>query len=76
MKKGMRKFFKSFEDTMAAAAYAEAGEFETVREIVNESRRVLLALSGERVDANAFHQLLDYIANAFIIIDNNYVQTI
>ena len=39
---------------MAAAAFAEAGEFETAREMLKEDRKILLALTGENSDLNAF----------------------
>lgn len=35
--KGIRKFFSNFDDTMAAVAFAEAGELETARQIMAES---------------------------------------
>lgn len=38
------------EDTLAAVSFAEEGEFETAREILNEERRVLLAVRERRVD--------------------------
>jgi len=34
----MKKLLKKFETTMMAAAFAEAGEFETAREIMNEDK--------------------------------------
>jgi len=34
----MKKFFKKLEDVYAAAAFAEAGEFETAREIMRERK--------------------------------------
>ncbi len=34
----MKTFLKKFETAMVAATYAEAGEFETARRIVNEDR--------------------------------------
>ena len=55
----MKKFLKTFEKTMAAAAFAEAGEFETAREMLNNNRRILLALSGEKSDINAFRHALN-----------------
>lgn len=34
----MKGIFKKLENTMAAAAFAEAGEVETAREILNENK--------------------------------------
>jgi hypothetical protein len=34
----MKTLRETFETTMAAAAFAEAGEFETARQIMNEDR--------------------------------------
>ncbi|MBC8414122.1 universal stress protein [bacterium] len=45
---------KKINDAMAAATFAEAGEFETAREIMHESRKVLLALTGDKSAENAF----------------------
>lgn len=53
-KKKMKKWLKKFENDMAAAAFAEAGEFETAREMLKEERKILLALTGQKSDANAF----------------------
>ena len=55
----MKNFFMSFEDSMSAAAFAEAGEHRTAREMFNENRRILLALSGEKSDVNAFRHALN-----------------
>jgi hypothetical protein len=35
----MRKIFRKLEDLMVAATYAEAGEFETARDILREKDR-------------------------------------
>jgi hypothetical protein len=50
----MKKWLKMFEDAMAAAAYAEAGEFEAARETLKERRTITLAVTGENEDAKAF----------------------
>jgi hypothetical protein len=34
----MKGLFKKFETAMVAAAFAEAGEFDTARQIMNEDR--------------------------------------
>ena len=44
--KVLRRMLKRFEGEMAAAAFAEAGEFETAREILKSS------VSEERSDGN------------------------
>jgi hypothetical protein len=36
----MKKLLKKIEDIYAAAAYAEAGEFETAREILNKETQI------------------------------------
>jgi len=36
--KEMKKLFKKFETAMTAVAFAEAGEFDTARQIMNEDR--------------------------------------
>lgn len=55
----MKKWLKKFEDAMSAAAFAEAGEFETARETLREQRKILLALTGEKSDINAFKYALN-----------------
>ncbi len=55
----MKKWLKKFNDIMAAAAFAEAGEFETARETLREQRKILLALTGEKSDINAFRYALN-----------------
>jgi hypothetical protein len=50
----MKKWLKKLEDIMAAAAYAQAGEFETARNTLKKNRKILLALKGEESDAHAF----------------------
>jgi hypothetical protein len=51
---------KAFEDTMAASAFAEAGEFETARQIVKGNRRLLLGLRKDRIS----NKTLLYALNA------------
>ncbi|RJQ51360.1 MAG: hypothetical protein C4526_10265 [Nitrospiraceae bacterium] len=36
----MKKFLKKLETVYAAAAFAEAGEFETAREMLKEEKRI------------------------------------
>jgi hypothetical protein len=57
-RKIMRKWMRKVEDAMAAAAFAEAGEFDIARETLKGPRKILLALRGEKSDANAFRYAL------------------
>lgn len=50
----MNKWLKKLDDTMAAAAFAEEGEFEAARDIIQNQKTIILALTGEKSDANAF----------------------
>ncbi len=54
----MKDFFKKFEDAMASAAFAEAGEFESARQIIgadkNSNKKVLLGTESTNVDHKAF----------------------
>ncbi len=55
----MKKLMKKIENIYAAVAFAEAGEFETARETLKEQRKILLALTGEKSDINAFTHALN-----------------
>lgn len=54
----MRDFFKKFEDAMASAAFAEAGEFDSARQMLgqdkNSNKKVLLGTEGTDVNHKAF----------------------
>ena len=45
---------KKIEDAFAAAAFAEAGEFDAAREIARGGRKVLLVLTGRASDEKSF----------------------
>jgi len=49
----IRDVIRQFEEIMAATAFAEGGEFDTAREILNERRKVLLVLTGMESDMKA-----------------------
>lgn len=46
----MRNLNKKIEDWLSAISFAEAGEFETAKEIMKGNRRVLLALRSGQID--------------------------
>jgi hypothetical protein len=50
---------KRLEDHLAAAAFAEAGEFDTAREILEAGRKVVLGLQEERLQS----EVLGYALN-------------
>ncbi|MBI4687532.1 MAG: universal stress protein [Nitrospirae bacterium] len=50
----MKNWFKQYEDIMSAAAFAEEGEFETARQMINGRQKVLLAVTGRDTDRKAF----------------------
>jgi hypothetical protein len=49
----IKELMKQFEKIMSAAAFAEAGEFETAKRMLNERRKVLLVLTGGEPDMKA-----------------------
>lgn len=55
----MKRFMKQFEDIMSATAFAEAGEFETAREILKGRKKVLLTLTARESDTKSFKYALN-----------------
>lgn len=72
----MNKWLRKFEDIMAASAFAEAGEFETARTILKKKRRILLALTGDASDRNAFGYALDMCRHKGADLDILYVSEV
>ncbi|NWF51917.1 MAG: hypothetical protein HXY47_02425 [Nitrospirae bacterium] len=58
--KDMKRWTKKIEDIMAAATFAEAGEFKTAQEILKKGKRLLLALQAGHLDKKT----LKYALNA------------
>jgi hypothetical protein len=50
----MNKWLRKFDEAMSAAAFAEEGEFDTARKILREQKTVVVALTGESAETNAF----------------------
>ncbi|MGD2080774.1 MAG: universal stress protein [Nitrospirota bacterium] len=55
----MGRLGKKFEDMMSAAAFAEAGEFETAQELARGRKKVLLVLTGSERDARSMKYALN-----------------
>jgi len=47
----LQKMMKKVEDALAAASFAEEGESDSARSLLNSGRRVLLALKDGKIDA-------------------------
>lgn len=54
-----KKLSRKFEDFMSAASFAEAGEFETAREMLAGRKKVLLVLTGSEPDAKSLRYALN-----------------
>jgi hypothetical protein len=54
-----KKLGKKFEDMMSAASFAEAGEFETAREMLAGRKKVLLVLTGIEADTKSLKYALN-----------------
>jgi hypothetical protein len=49
----VREIMRQLENILSASAFAEAGEFETARQIIKTDERVLLVLTGNASDAKS-----------------------
>lgn len=71
----MNNFFRKFDEAMTAAAYAEEGEFETARKILNEQKTVVFAFTGENSDSNAFRYAVSVCQRMEAKLDILYSET-
>jgi type II secretory pathway component PulJ len=55
----LRQTFKTMETAMMAASFAEEGETNAARELVNEERRILLAVRRGQIDRKTFRYALN-----------------
>jgi K+-sensing histidine kinase KdpD len=55
----LKKMMKSVEHALTAASFAEEGDRETARSLMQESRRVLLALKAGQIDARTLKYALN-----------------
>ena len=59
METKFKKIMKNVEDSLTDATFAEEGQTATARSIMNEGRRVLLALKQGRIDARTLKYALN-----------------
>ena len=55
----MSKLGRKLDEIFSAATFAEAGEFETARQMLGGRKKVLLVLTGREADANALRYALN-----------------
>jgi hypothetical protein len=74
-KENLKKLIKQFENIMTAAAFAEAGEFDTARKIVKEEKRVLLAIREGEIERKALTYALNTCKRIRADMDILYLST-
>ncbi|MGB9714963.1 MAG: hypothetical protein ACPL1G_00905 [Thermodesulfovibrionales bacterium] len=75
-KENLKDLIKKIEDIMTASTFAEAGEFETAREIIKGERRVLLAMREGEVERKALTYALNTCKRIGADMDILYISTI
>jgi hypothetical protein len=74
-KENLEKLIKKLEDMMTASTFAEAGEFETARELLRCRRRVLLAMREGEVERKALKYALNTCKRIRADMDILYLST-
>ncbi len=74
-KENINNLIRKFEDIMTAASFAEAGEFETAREVLRGERRVLLAMREGEVEKKALIYALNTCKRIRAEMDILYLST-
>ncbi|NWF74986.1 MAG: hypothetical protein HXY53_00190 [Nitrospirae bacterium] len=74
-KDNLEKLIKKLEDMMTASTFAEAGEFETAREILRGERRVLLAMREGEVEKKVLKYALNTCKRIRADMDILYLST-
>jgi hypothetical protein len=71
----MKRLVKKFEDVMTASVFAEAGESGTAREILNEGRRILLAINEGHSDKKTLKYALNICKRVVANLDILYTSS-
>lgn len=69
----MKRLLKKMEAAMTAVAFAEEGEFDTARDLLQEDRRVLLAVRKGRIDRRTFKYALNTCTRVGANLDILYI---
>jgi hypothetical protein len=71
--KKLKKMMETMENAMAAASFAEEGQFESARQMLKEERRVLLAVREHRIDRKTLKYALNTCRRVEADLDILYV---
>jgi hypothetical protein len=72
----IKELSDKFEEMMSAAAFAEAGEIETARQILTGRQRVLLVLTGAESDMKAARYVLNISGRIGAVIEILYIKKV
>jgi hypothetical protein len=71
--KKLKKMMETMENAMAAASFAEEGQFESARQVMKEERRVLLAVREHWIDRKTLKYALNTCRRVGADLDILYV---